>query len=288
MKSILTLLCWVAAVSLAVASENKPAQTRTVPQQDLVYLDTSAGLVVIELTDSIAPKHVERFKLLVSEGFYNGLDFYRVIDGFVAQAGDVSEQKESAHKASLNAEFSRVNTGHENAFVSVQRPEFLAQETGFLDDFPAGRNLDDDRQWLLHCPGMVAMARGNEANSATTEFYIVIGQAPRHLDRNMSVFGQVVFGLKNVQAMSRGNPLEGGVIADKAQRTQIVSAQLGNELADDKQLTVIRDTADSDAFQQRLNSARTLDNPFYHYAGSGNIDVCYYQPRVTIKTPEVE
>ena len=265
------------------------AQTRLVAQDNLVYMQTSTGMVVIELTDSIAPNHVNRFKQLVAEGFYDGLDFYRVIDGFVAQAGDVSEQKATKFKQPLKAEFSRTNSGHPQEFVGVQQPAFLAQETGFIEDFPAGRNLDDDRQWLLHCPGMVAMARNNEADSATTEFYIVIGQAPRHLDRNMSVFGQVVYGLQNVQAMHRGDPaVGGGVIENKDKRTVIVSAKLGAQVPPSEQLQIVRDTAASDAFQQRLSSARSLDNPFYHYSGTGNIDVCYYRPRVTVKSVGAE
>jgi peptidylprolyl isomerase len=194
------------------------------PQQDnLVYLQSDQGLVVIELAPFIAPNHVAQFKALVNEGFYNGLDFYRVIDGFVAQGGDVTEKKPSKYSASLAAEFTRALTSTSN-FVTVQSPEFLAQETGFMQGFPSGRSLTDKQEWLLHCPGAVAMARNNEANSGSTDFYIVIGQAPRHLDRNMSVFGQVIYGMENVQAMKRGNPnVDGGVINDVDQRTKIVS-----------------------------------------------------------------
>ncbi|MDC2890312.1 peptidylprolyl isomerase [Psychrosphaera algicola] len=62
---------------------------------------------------------------------------------------------------------------------------------------------------VLHCSGTVAMARGNGADSASSEFYIVIGHAPRHLDRNMSVFGRVVFGMDVVQRLPRGDKLKG-------------------------------------------------------------------------------
>lgn len=252
-------------------------------QENIVYLQSDQGLVVIELAPFIAPNHVAQFKALVNEGFYNGLDFYRVIDGFVAQGGDVTEKKPSKYSASLAAEFTRPLTSTSN-FVTVQSPDFLAQETGFMQGFPSGRSLTEKQEWLLHCPGAVAMARNNKANSGSTDFYIVIGQAPRHLDRNMSVFGQVIYGMENVQAMKRGNPnVDGGVINDVDQRSKIVSAKLGTSVDNSEQINFTRNLVTSDAFQTRLQSARTLDSEFFHYKGTGNIDVCYYRPRFTIE-----
>ena len=250
-------------------------------QDKLVYVTTDAGLVVIELAPFMAPVHVEQFKNLVKEGFYNGLRFYRVIDGFVAQAGDLSEKKVSRNRHVLSAEFSRRHLP-ESSFESVQSPEFLAKETGFIQGFPAGRNLDDKQEWLLHCPGAVGMARNADANSATSDFYIVIGQAPRHLDRNMSVFGQVVYGLENVQKMERGEVAEGGGMSDANRGSTIIKAELGSDVAPSIQLRLVRDKVGSENFQNRLNNARTLSNEFYHYKGTGNVDVCYYQPRVSL------
>jgi peptidylprolyl isomerase len=252
-------------------------------QKNLVYLTTDTGLIVIELAPFIAPKHVAKFKALVNEGFYNGLDFYRVIDGFVTQGGDVTEKKPSKYRATLVAEFTRPLTKASD-FVTVQSPEFLAQETGFLQGFAAGRSLSDQQEWLLHCPGAVAMARNNGADSASTDFYIVIGQAPRHLDRNMSVFGQVIYGMEHTQAMRRGNPnVDGGVIADVTKRSKIISAKLGNRVGMSQQINFTRNLVTDDEFQARLQGARTLDNDFFHYKGNGNLDVCYYRPRFTIE-----
>jgi peptidylprolyl isomerase len=265
---------------LGVAQEKK-SKIYQPKQQNLVYLNTDTGLIVIELAPFIAPIHVAKFKALVNEGFYNGLDFYRVIDGFVAQGGDVTEQKPSKYRANLTAEFTRPLTTASD-FVTVQSPEFLAQETGFLQGFPAGRSLSDQQEWLLHCPGAVAMARNNGADSASTDFYIVIGQAPRHLDRNMSVFGQVIYGMKHAQAMQRGNPnIDGGVIANVTQRTKIVSAKLGHRVGMSQQINFTRNLVTDAAFQARLQDARTLKSDFFHYKGSGNLDICYYRPRFT-------
>ncbi|WP_164084706.1 peptidylprolyl isomerase [Alteromonas flava] len=280
----LGILLVYGGAALVYASEASEVSEETlIPQEQLVYITTDAGLVIIQLTDSVAPNNTQRFRDLVQEGFYDGLDFYRVIDGFVAQAGDLAETKQSAFKSPVNAEFSRSHSKNLLAFEVVQSPEFLAQATGFIDGFPAGLNVNDNRQWLLHCPGAVAMARSNAADSATTEFYIVLGQAPRHLDRNMSIIGQVVYGMQVAQRFHRGDGAKnGGVIDDPAQRTRILSARMGNAVPAHKQLQLWRQNTQSSAFQQRLTNARNLTNPFYHYQGSGNLDVCYYRPSIRV------
>lgn len=250
-------------------------------QDNLVYLHTDQGLVIIELAGFIAPNHVKQFTALIQEGFYDGLDFYRVIDGFVAQGGDLSEKKASNHKDPLKAEFSRASKPKSD-FYTVQSPEIFADQTGFIQSFPAGRDTQAKSEWLLHCPGAVAMARNNEADSGSTDFYIVIGQAPRHLDRNMSVFGQVVYGMQHVQAFPRGNIENGGVIDDAELRSKIISAKLGSAMPKEEQIVLTRPTVRGELFQQRLEGGRTLDNPFFHYKGNGNIDVCYYKPKPSV------
>jgi peptidylprolyl isomerase len=265
--------------------DTKPALPthETLAQDNLVYLYTDEGLVIIELAAFIAPKHVKQFTALVQEGFYDGLDFYRVIDGFVAQGGDLSEKKASAHKSALKAEFSRSRSPNSD-FYRAQSPDLYADQTGFIKGFPAGRDRESNTEWLLHCPGAVAMARTNDIDSGTTDFYIVIGQAPRQLDRNMSVFGQVVFGMQHVQAFSRGEREAGGVIEEAAKRSKIISAKLGNKVPIDEQITLTRPTVEGAIFQQRLDGGRTLNNDFFHYKGNGNIDVCYYRPITSIES----
>ena len=272
MKTLLTLIIILLSPALLAVEE-----WRTPDTDNLVYMQLATGTVVIELAPFMAPKHVAQFKALVKEGFYDGLDFYRVIDGFVAQGGDVSEQKVSQHNTSLKAEFSR-QTPQDTDFMLVQSPDFMAAETGFLQGFPAGRDPVSKQDWLLHCPGTVAMARSTEADSATSDFYIVIGQATRHLDRNMSSFGRVIYGMPAIQALQRAklnNP--SGVIEDPSKRSKILSIKLANTIPELQRLKIQVQTQQSEAVQQRLASARTLDNEFFHFKGNGNVDVCYYQ-----------
>ncbi|MDM7861033.1 peptidylprolyl isomerase [Alteromonas sp. ASW11-36] len=286
LKTLLLGLCLLLPIHLTLAEQPQP-EYEVLDNANLVYLNTTAGLVVIEVNHRFAPKHAQRFKDLVKSGFYDGLDFYRVIDGFVAQGGDVSGEKESAFRSTLPAEYTLPVDSKAVVFEVVQSPEFLAAQTGFAHGFPAGRSFNDKQQWLLHCPGAVAMARGVKADSATTDFYIVIGQAPRHLDRNMSIFGQVVYGMANVQSIKRGDAaVNGGVIDNETERTRIISASIGSDLPADEQMSLERLHFASLAFQSRLRSARTLDNEFFHYKGTGNLDVCYYRPTVRVRASE--
>lgn len=256
-------------LSFAVSANN---QWRTPADDELVYLQLESGWVVFELAPFMAPKHSERFKSLIREGFYSGLDFYRVIDGFVAQAGDETGKKDSQFKAQLKAELSRPLS---QDFVLVQKPEFLAEETGFIQGFPVGRN--SKREWLLHCPGTLAMARDTALDSATTEFYVTIGQAPRHLDLNMSVFGRVVWGMEHLQKLQRaeaGNA--SGVIKAVEKRSKILAMYTGDKVPPAHKLNLQIQRANSKQFQQRLVNARRLSSDFFHYKGTGKLDVCYY------------
>jgi len=278
-------------------STNKLVQTRTVSPQDLVYMMTDQGLIIIEVLPHVAPNHANRFKDLVREGFYDGLDFYRVIDGFVAQAGKGEKEwngieggemkyRFSKFDKPLKAEFTRLLS---DEFELVQSPALLAQETGFIDSIPAGRDLTTKEEWFLHCPAMIAMARGNDANSGATEFYINIGQAPRHLDRYMSVFARVVFGMDVAQRMSRGDRVKGGIV-EESKRAKILWAKLGEDQKSGKKVdkqyakNVEVDLFSSTRFQQRLASAKDKQHEFYVYPGNGNVDVCYYQPNVSVNS----
>ena len=256
-------------LSFAVSANN---QWRTPADDELVYLQLESGWVVFELAPFMAPEHSERFKSLIREGFYSGLDFYRVIDGFVAQAGDETGTKSSQFKTQLKAELSRPLS---QDFVLVQKPEFLAEETGFIQGFPVGRN--SKREWLLHCPGTLAMARDTALNSATTEFYVTIGQAPRHLDLNMSVFGRVIWGMQYLQKLQRAEASNAsGVIKAVEKRSKILAMYTGDKIPPAHKLNLQIQRAKSKEFQQRLVNARRLSSDFFHYKGTGKLDVCYY------------
>jgi peptidylprolyl isomerase len=133
---------------------------------DTLTLETSKGPVVIEMNPAIAPGHVAHIKRLVSEGFYDGIVFHRVIEGFMAQTG-----------------CPRGNGTGGSKYPNV-RAEFNAEP---------------------HIRGTVSMARAADPNSANSQFFICFADAP-FLDRQYTVWGKVVSGMENVDRIKRGEP----------------------------------------------------------------------------------
>ncbi len=148
------------------------------PENTLV-LETTKGTVAIELYPDLAPGHVARIKELAREGAYDGVVFHRVIDGFMAQTGDVKFGKQGG--ASFNP--SRAGMG------GSDKPDLKAEFSN-----------------TKHVRGTCSMARSQNPNSANSQFYICFADAP-WLDRQYSVWGQVIEGMDNVDKIKRGEPV---------------------------------------------------------------------------------
>ncbi len=157
--------------------------TTKVMAQNIMILKLSYGEVEIELYPEKAPNHVERFKKLAEEGKYNGVVFHRVIDGFMAQTGDVK-------------------------FGNTNSPEFnlsLAGTGG--SDLP---NLKAEFTDIAHTRGILSAARSADPNSANSQFFICFESAP-HLDRQYSAFGKVIKGMEFIDQIKKGDPNSGAV-----------------------------------------------------------------------------
>ena len=148
-----------------------------------MILKLKDGNVKIELFPDVAPKHVERIKKLASEGKYDNVVFHRVIDGFMAQTGDVK----FGNSSSKDFDLKRAGIGGSD-----------------LPDLPAEFND------LPHEKGTVSMARSSDPNSANSQFFICFQPAP-FLDRNYTVFGKVIEGMEHVDKIKRGDGQSGAV-----------------------------------------------------------------------------
>ena len=148
-----------------------------------MILKLKDGDVKIELYQDVAPKHVERIKTLANDGKYDNVVFHRVIEGFMAQTGDVQFGNSSSDKFDLN----RAGTGGSN-----------------LPDLPA--EFSD----IPHEKGVLSMARSSDPNSGNSQFFICFESAP-HLDRNYTVFGKVVEGIEFIEMIKRGEGSNGAV-----------------------------------------------------------------------------
>ncbi len=261
-----------------------PEAWRTVDPQNLVLIDTRYGQVAVELAPQFAPAHDARLRALIRAHFYDGLSFYRVIDGFVAQGGigeGTASTKDHPVEAKtldkwppLKAEFDRVSAPAP-VFTPLGNADLMAPEVGFEDGFPVARDPADKREWLIHCPGTFAFARDNDPDTATTEFYIVIGQAPRRLDRDLTAFGRVLSGQQYLQKLERGDPeVDSGVIADLSKRDAILRMRIAADVsaAERPSFQVIR--TDSKTFADSVEARRHPTSPFYFRKPPPVLDIC--------------
>jgi peptidylprolyl isomerase len=278
---LVSLVCGAhAADAPAIASQD----WRDVDPNDLVLIDTRYGQVAVELAPQFASRHVERVRALVRAHFYDGLSFYRVIDGFVAQGGigeGTASTKDHPNEAAglkkwppLKAEFER-SLGSDVFFTPLGNADLFAPEVGHVNGFPTGRDTTVGRVWMIHCPGTFAFARDNGADTATTEFYIVIGEAPRRLDRNLTAFGRVIDGMPHIQKLERGDPnVENGVIQDVKTRDPILRMRLAADMPakDRPDYQVMRTEAASFAAEKERRKNPAPE--FYVHAPPPVLDIC--------------
>lgn len=279
MKKVLAIILFLSLPVMADTAKDSPKEHQqkwqAIVQQNLLYLELKNGTVTIQLADFFAPRHVAYIRDLVKEGFYNGLPLYRVIENFVVQGGDPHETHKSKVKKTMKAEFERI-IDKKAPFTLVQQGDLLAEQTGFIDGFAVGRSIKENKEWLIHCPGVINLARGNHPDSGTTDFAIMFGPSPRHLDRNMSAFGRIIDGWDAFYKVQR-NP-NSPESADK-----IIRAYLGSSLAKEKQQTILVEDTNSPHFVNKVAQRRLYKNEFFHYKGNGNLDVCYLRPQVRVE-----
>lgn len=240
------------------------------PLENLVFIGMREGEIVLELNPVFAPETVKRFKARVSDDFYRGMSFYRVIEGFVAQAGPGDDVVLDEDKR-LPPEF-ELSRGSDVPWTPVQRNDLFAPETGFVDGFPAAR--DRSALWLTHCPGAVAVARGNEPDSGAKDFYIVIGQAPRYLDRNLTVFARVIDGMETVQRIARGPTENNGVIDNDMARSRISRMRLWDQLEESERRDFYVMDTNSRGFVAMMDERRERDDDFFVNTPPEVLDVC--------------
>ncbi len=157
--------------------------THSLAKENIMILKLKYGEVVLELYPEKAPNHVKRFKKLSDEGKYDNVVFHRVIDGFMAQTGDVKFGNSSSPDFNL----SLAGTGGSDL------PDLKAE---FSD--------------IAHSRGILSAARSADPNSANSQFFICFESAP-HLDRQYSAFGKVVKGMEFVDMIKKGDPNSGSV-----------------------------------------------------------------------------
>ena len=253
---------------------------RPLDPHNTLYLQLPAGRVVLELAPGFAPLHAANIRTLAKEKYFDGLAIVRSHDNYVVQWGDPEEDTAKAKslgaaKTKLAPEFT-VPISATTPFTRLPDFDGYAPQVGFSNGFPVARNPKSKQTWLTHCYGAVGVSRGNELDSGNgSGLYVVIGNAPRHLDRNIAVVGRVVQGIELLSAMPRGTGAL-GFYENPEQRTPITSMRVAEDVpaAERSRLEVLR--TDSSTFAAVAEARRNRHDDWY-IEPAGYIELCNVQ-----------
>lgn len=261
----------------SVLASTQTSDWRRPDPENLLCLDFGKGRVVIELAPILAPRHVANVRALVREGYFNGLAIVRVQDNYVVQWGDPdAENKDKARpiktaQRHLPAEL-EFRLPEKAMFQPLPDGDVYAPEVGFLDGMPVARDPKTSVCWAIHSYGMVGAGRDNAMDSGGgAEIYVVSGQAPRHLDRNVTLFGRVIQGMELLTVLPRGTAAM-GFYEKPEERIPIRSIRMASDLPESERpkLEILR--TDTPAFRNWVEARRNRREEWFHRA-AGRIDV---------------
>ncbi|MBL9173579.1 MAG: peptidylprolyl isomerase [Verrucomicrobiales bacterium] len=271
----------------SVLAQSTASDWRRPDPENLLCLDFDRGRVVMELDPRLAPRHVANVKALVREGYFNGIPIVRVQDNYVVQWGDpdaadpAKARPISRAQRQLPAEL-EFGLPEGVRFSPLPDGDLYAPEVGFLDGIPIARDPGSGLCWPIHSYGMLGAGRDDALDSGGgTELYVVNGQAPRHLDRNVTLFGRVIQGMELLSALPRGTaPM--GFYATPAERIPIRSLRVAADLPEPERprLEILR--TDTATFRRWVEARRNRREPWFHRA-AGKIDISNLP--IPIRTP---
>jgi peptidylprolyl isomerase len=293
MRASIAVCHWLLfACMAATASDQKPekptmsgvlessnaADWRAPSPENLVLMELASGSVLLELAPDFAPAHAANIRTLVRQRYFDGLQVLRAQDNYVVQWGDPNADQPGKRRsigeaaAALPGEFDRA-MADAPSFTALPDPDSYAPETGFVAGFPAARNAKTGRLWMTHCYAALGVSRDNAADSGNgAGLYVVIGHAPRHLDRNITLVGRVLQGMELLSTMPRGTGTlgfyQGNEHGAALQRLRIV-ADLPE--AERPSIEVMR--TDTARFSELIQARRSRHESWFHEP-TGRIELC--------------
>ena len=258
---------------------------RAIDPADLLVMDLApdaAGkprrVIIQLLPPPFSQGWTSNIRTMAKAHWWDGTSVYRVVDNWVAQWGDADETKPLPE--GVVSPLDSYETGGVHRMIDAfAHGDFLkdpySPNAFILSGWPIAS--DDMRlsAWPIHCYGSVGVARDIETTGTGSELYVVIGHAPRQLDRNIAVVGRVIEGIEHLSTLPRGNG-DAGVYDDAALRVPIVSVRLGSEVADFSQPTFEYLATDSDSFARYVRVRANRQDDFYKVP-AGGVDVCNVQ-----------
>ena len=278
MRKLLFLTAsFAASLGFAIADDDPPPQPtplqivndapedvwRPIDLENTIYMDLPAGTVIIELRPDLAPIHADRIRELAREGFYNGLNFHRVIEGFMAQGGDpLGDGTGGSEKPNIPGEFTR-DTSEIEGFRVIGRDR-IAPRVGYIDGMPVGAQPESLRSfttaarvelWPLHCPGVMSMARATDPNSANSQFFLMIGDSRLNLDKRYTAWGWILDGFEATRRIARGEP--------PTRPTPIMRVRVASDVPAEQRRDIQVMRTDSETFMRYLKRRGDVDETGY-------------------------
>lgn len=248
---------------------------------DLVVMKLADGAeVVYQLAPDFAPVHVANIRELVRSGYFDGASILRVQDNYVVQWGRPDEDKTQATGINKTPPAEYEVAGTSKSFKALPWRDAYAAKTGHVRSWPAA--TDGSATWLVHCYGMIGVARGNSPDTGdATQLYTIIGHAPRHLDRNLAVVGRIVSGMDVLADRPRGSEALGFYKGD-SERIKIVSAKMASDMGAATPSWQVLDTT-SPSFEAWVKARASRSGAFFVRPANA-LDICNAQTPIR-KTP---
>jgi peptidylprolyl isomerase len=260
-----------------ILDASQASDWRSLNPETTLYVELASGRVIIELAPQFAPEHSKNIVALAKENYFDGLSINRSQDNFVVQWGNANsddaakKRKFKTAKQALPAEFSRKAAGM--VFSRLPDKDGWAPQVGFVEGFPAAKDPVANKAWPAHCYGMVGAGRDTAPDSSNgSELYVVIGQSPRQLDRNITVVGRVIQGMELLSILPRGTgPL--GFYEKAEQRVAIKSVKIMADVPEAERTALEIFKTDTKAFTAIVEARRNRRDDWYKVP-AGHIDLC--------------
>lgn len=255
------------------------ADWRALDPDNTLVMEVGGKTVIFELAPRFAPRHAANIRTLARDHYFDGLAVIRVQDNFVTQWGDPVDDEKEPEKlkplgsalTQLPAEFSVPYKGL--ALSPLRDADGYAPVTGFANGIPVAAHPKRNLAWIPHCYGVIGAGRGATVDSSNgSSLYVIIGQAPRALDLNITVVGRVIKGMEHLAALPRGTAAM-GFYETPEQRTPIQTVRLLGDLpeAQRPQLEVMR--TDTPTWSTLVESRRHATGNWYVHSAE-HINVC--------------
>jgi peptidylprolyl isomerase len=237
---------------------------------------------VIELAPAFAPGHVANIKALVRAHYFDGLNIIRVQDNYVVQWGDPDGKRDPGPAVRAGPpEFFRP-LRRAAVFHALQDRDVYAPQVGFIDSWPVARNPAAGQEWLTHCYSMLGVGRDTAPDSGSgVELYVVIGHAPRQLDRNVTLTGRVLRGVELLSSLPRGTG-NLGFYENAEQYVPIRSISVAADLPPQQRIELQLLRSDAPIFADYLHSLRSRSAAWF-VEPTDRLEICNARIPVRLK-----